>query len=160
MQKSMLLHAVHRAVGIVRSSPSKLFMVLTPTGWSRFFGLTREKLKSPEDIARLEARKQTQRAEFHSDAWQHKDGISVRRYGAYEEYVVHQADKLDEIGGEAFVSSQKAVNMFRRRIELVAELPSNSSVLCLGARRGEEVQAFIGLGHFAVGGRSKPRPRQ
>ena len=52
----------------------------------------------------------------------------------------------------------KAVNMFRRRLELVIQLKPHSSVICLGARRGEEVQAFIGLGHFVIGIDLNPGP--
>ena len=127
----MLLYAVRRAIGIVRAAPSKLFMVLTPRGWSRFFGLTREKReKSPEEISRLVALKQAQREEFKSDAWQHEGGISRRRYNAYEDYVAHQSEKLEQIGGEAFVNPEKAVKMFRRRFELIAELPPKASVIC------------------------------
>ena len=152
MQAATLLYVFRRAIGIVRANPSKLFMALTPTGWNLFLGLTGEKVvKNPEAIARIEARKQAQRAEFQSEAWQHEGGISRRRYGTYDDYVVHQADKLDSLGGEAFVNSQKAVRMFRRRLELIAELPPKTSVLCLGARRGEEVQAFRELGHTANG---------
>ena len=152
MKKFVLLYSVWRAIRILCSNPSKLFLVLTPKGWSRFWSLTREvQGKSPEAIARVEARKQAQREEFQSDAWQHRGGISVRRYNSYNEYVHHQAEKLDTLGGEAFVNSQKAVNMFRRRFELITELNNHSSVLCLGARRGEEVKAFIELGHSAIG---------
>lgn len=57
-----------RAIGIVSSNPSKLFMALTPGGWQKFMGLTRENKKGPEYIARLEARTQAQRAEFQSEA--------------------------------------------------------------------------------------------
>jgi len=58
---------------------------------------------------------------------------------------------LDGLGGEAFANSEKAVQRFRRRFELIDQLPPHGSILCLGARRGEEVKAFIELGHFAVG---------
>ena len=148
----MLLYAVRRAIGILRSDPSKLFMALAPRGWSRFLGLTREKReKSPDDIARLEVRKQAQRTEFQSEAWQHEGGVSRRRYNTYEDYVAHQSEKLEQIGGEAFVNPEKAVRMFRRRFELISELPPKASVICLGARRGEEVRAFRELGYTAVG---------
>lgn len=148
----MLLHAVRRAAGIIRQKPFKLFMALTPTGWQRFVGLTREKSqKDPAALARAEAQILTKRAEFKSDAWRHEGGISGRRYATYDDYVAHQKEKLNHLGGEAFVNPEKAVNMFRRRFELIEELPKNVSVLCLGARRGEEVRALVGLGHFAVG---------
>lgn len=148
----MFLQAVRRAAGIVRQKPSKLLLALTPTGWQRFVGLTRERpKKDPAALARAEAQTLAKRAEFQSDAWQHEGGISSRRYATYNDYVLHQQEKLNNLGGEAFVNPEKAVNMFRRRFELIVELPKNASVLCLGARRGEEVRALVGLGYFAVG---------
>jgi SAM-dependent methyltransferase len=128
-------------------------MALTPRGWQQFAGLTRERAagKDPAALARVEAQIQAKRAEFRSEAWRHEGGISRRAYGTYDDYVAHQKEKLDNIGGEAFVNPAKAVNMFWRRFELVAELPRDASILCLGARRGEEVKALIGLGHFAIG---------
>jgi len=127
-------------------------MALTPAGWSRFFSLIREGAgKSPEAVARIRATEQAKRAEFQSEAWQHEGGISRRRYSTYNHYVTHQSEKLEQIGGEAFVNPEKTVRMFRRRFELIVELPPNASVLCLGARRGEEVRAFRELGHEAIG---------
>ena len=99
----------------------------------------------------IEARTQAQRVEFQSEAWQHQGGISRRRYNSYDDYVAHQSEKLEQIGGEAFVNPEKAVKMFRRRFELITELPPKASILCLGARRGEEVRAFRELGHSAIG---------
>lgn len=149
----MLMHAIRRSIGIIRSNPSKFFMALTPTGWRRFAGLTRERTagKDPAALARVETQILAKRAEFQSEAWQHGGGISRRNYDTYDDYVAHQKEKLNNIGGEAFVNPEKAVNMFRRRFELVSELPKNASVLCLGARRGEEVRALVGLHHFAIG---------
>lgn len=127
-------------------------MALTPAGWSRFFSLMRERAgKSPEAVSRIQAMEQAKREEFRSEAWQHEGGIARRRYGAYRDYVAHQSEKLEQIGGEAFVNPEKAVKMFCRRFELIAELPPKASILCLGARRGEEVRAFRGLGHDAIG---------
>jgi ubiquinone/menaquinone biosynthesis C-methylase UbiE len=47
--------------------------------------------------------------------------------------------------------------MFRRRFEPVPLAP-HSSVLCLAARLGSEVEAFISLGHFAIGIDLNPGP--
>lgn len=152
MRQPMSIHAIKRAIGIIRSNPAKLLLMFTPTGWKKFYGLRREKVANdPVARAKFEALVLEKKGEFKSAAWRHKGGISQRNYSSYEEYVAHQKEKLDQIGGEAFVNSEKAINMFRRRFELVAELPKNASVICLGARRGEEVRAFVGLQHFAIG---------
>jgi len=137
-------------------------MALTPAGWRKFAGLTKERIArtDPEALAQLEARTQAKRAEFQSGAWRHGAGVSVRQYGTYDEYVNHQRDKLDGLKGQAFGNSDKAVNMFRRRLELATQLKPHASVICLGARRGEEVQAFIGLGHFMIGIDLNPRASQ
>lgn len=148
----MLTHAIQRAIGIIRLNPTKLLLMFTLTGWKKFVGLRREKAANdPVARAKFEALVLKKKSEFKSAAWRHEGVISQRNYSSYEEYVAHQKEKLDQIGGEAFVNPEKAVNRFRRRLELVAELPKNASVICLGARRGEEVRAFVDLLHFAVG---------
>lgn len=53
--------------------------------------------------------------------------------------------------GRTFSSREKAIRRFRRRFELIDGMPARASVVCLAARRGEEVEALIGLGYFAVG---------
>lgn len=154
----MILHAVRRAAGIIREHPSKLLMSLTPTGWNRFWGLTKERAPSPEMFAMRAAQMEAKRAEFEGEGWRHEGAISVRRYATYDEYTRHQKEKLDGLVGKAYKNPEKAVRMFRRRFELIDELPQHASVLCLGARRGEEVRAFIELSHFALGIDLNPGP--
>lgn len=126
-------------------------MVLTSKGWRQFFSLFKDPTPSAEKLAAFAARMKAQREEFQSDNWGHDGTISKRRYADYDEYTAHQVDKLDSLGGEAFVNAEKAVRLFRKRFELIDQLTPHGSVLCLGARRGEEVKAFIELGHFAIG---------
>lgn len=149
----MLKHMMKRFFGIVWANPAKIFKIFSITGWRNFLNLRNEKIvkTDPLTIALQEAEQDRKRADFNSDAWTHEDGFSVRQYDSYETYVAHQVDKLDNLNGQAFVKPEKAVRMFQRRFELVSDLLVPSSVLCLGARCGEEVQAFINLGHFALG---------
>lgn len=151
MTRSTISHAMSRSCSILSRSPSKIFMMFTPKGWRRFLGLFREPAASSAKLEAYAARQKAQWEDFQSDNWNHDGAISKRRYAGYDDYVAHQIDKLESLGGEAFVNSEKAVQRFRRRFELIDQLPPHGSVLCLGARRGEEVKAFIELGHFAIG---------
>jgi len=67
----------------------------------------------------------------------------------YTEYLKHQASKLPRIKG------QIVANEWRCRIQLRERVGDHVSVgmnvLCLGARLGGEVKAFIDCGCFAVG---------
>jgi SAM-dependent methyltransferase len=97
------------------------------------------------------ARLATKKGDFASGNWRHTTGLSTRTYESYAQYVAHQKSKLHEIGGEAFVDPRKAVEMFRKRFSGLSRLRENATILCLGARRGEEVQALREMGHFALG---------
>lgn len=97
--------------------------------------------------------------EFKTPAWRHAEGLSQRTtYPSYEAYVAHQRDKLDAMveAGTA-IRSKRDFEVFRRRFE-IASLSPHSSILCLAARLGSEVEAFISLGHFAVGIDLNPGP--
>jgi len=133
-------------------------MMFTPKGWGRFAGLLKEPAAASAKLAAYTARQKAQREDFQSDNWTHDGAVSKRQYAGYDDYVAHQIDKLDGLGGEAFANSEKTVQRFRQRFELIDQLPSHGSVLCLGARRGEEVKAFIELGHFAIGIDLNPGP--
>jgi SAM-dependent methyltransferase len=84
--------------------------------------------------------------------WQQSDDqLTRRRYDSYQEYLDHQAAKLDEITDRLEETQAEDLAEFQRRFETCAALPPRSRVLCLGARLGTEVNAFLKLGHFAVG---------
>jgi SAM-dependent methyltransferase len=155
----MFAYAVRRAFDIVGKHPAKALKALTPTGWRRFRSLMKERRPdSPEMLAAHAAKMAANRTEFESDAWRHDGPLSVRRYATYDDYLEHQREKLDSLGGVAYKNPDKAVQMFRRRFELIGAMPRSASVICLGARRGEEVRAFIELGHFALGIDLNPGP--
>jgi len=76
-------------------------------------------------------------------------GLKVKQYHSYEDYLAHQPTKMQ------FLDLQEIDRKLRASIPTrVADLPiwdSGTTVLCLGARGGGEVQAFLDLGCFAVG---------
>jgi SAM-dependent methyltransferase len=142
-------------LGRIRNDPAKLLQILTPAGIGKAVRLVRGARRSRAAQAEMERRK----AEFKTSAWRHVDGYSQRTtYASYEAYTAHQRDKLDGmIAAGVAKRSPKETEMFRRRFEPVALAP-HSSVLCLAARLGSEVEAFIALGHFAVGIDLNPGP--
>jgi hypothetical protein len=79
--------------------------------------------------------------------WQEEespDGLLRRNYASYEEYVVHQQQKLDEIVKAHGGFSRKTILFFRLRFFsrfriLRRLLPKNSVIVCAGAREGTEV---------------------
>ncbi|MDQ1437302.1 MAG: hypothetical protein QOK43_931 [Acidimicrobiaceae bacterium] len=74
-------------------------------------------------------------------------GLHVRQYRSYDEYVSHQAGKLDMVDLRDYD--------VRFRAALAERLKGRGfegrSVLCLAARLGTEVRAFHDAGAFAVG---------
>lgn len=70
-----------------------------------------------------------------------------RRYENYKHYVDHQKEKLDRELDSIRRRTEGAIVKFLVRFEMFSDKIHGKKVLCLGARLGEEVQAFIGLGH-------------
>ena len=94
------------------------------------------------------------------ERWEQAGGLAARQYPDYDTYLAHQATKF---GGLRW----KTVEKHDRRLyeELSTRLKAlplafrGSSVLCLAARQGSEVRAFIDQGAFAVGIDLNPGPR-
>jgi ubiquinone/menaquinone biosynthesis C-methylase UbiE len=76
--------------------------------------------------------------------------MTSKKYGSYEEYVIHQKAKLKTLKPEWLEHHD---SVYRK--ELSGRIASmdlkGRSVLCLGARTGGEVRAFAEAGAFAVG---------
>lgn len=93
-----------------------------------------------------------------SEAWERQAGFATRRYESYEAYLRHQATKLDLVSDRLEETKDEDFREFKRRFEICAPLQGARSVLCLGARLGTEVEAFLALGYFAVGIDLNPGP--
>ena len=101
-------------------------------------------------LAEKQQRNDARKERFLGDnEWRHAD-ISKRRYPDYDAYVAHQGSKLELMRPHLQSNFDVIVADFRTRFQALPLKPA-SSVLCLGARLGHEVAAFISLGHFAVG---------
>lgn len=95
---------------------------------------------------------------FDSGLWQKDGELARRQYDSYEQYVSHQAAKLDTIMDRLEETRAEDHAEFLRRFRDCAPLRKARSVLCLGARLGTEVQALHALGHFAIGIDLNPGP--
>ncbi|NIP81405.1 MAG: methyltransferase domain-containing protein [Gemmatimonadetes bacterium] len=86
------------------------------------------------------------------ESWVDRGGFRKREYPDYETYVEHQKTKFSAL-------RSKSVEGHDRRFHAslsarLAGMPhdfAGASVLCLAARQGSEVRAFIDQGAFAVG---------
>ena len=76
--------------------------------------------------------------------------MRVRSYGSYSEYVLHQKSKLEQISWLPSYD-QKYSQILTERLKEQQVVKAGMNVLCLGARVGSEVKAFLALGCFAVG---------
>jgi len=80
--------------------------------------------------------------------------LKQRQYGNYQDYIEHQAAKL-KFESICPVDLQdydkKYREVLRDRIKNSKLIKEGQSVLCLGARLGTEVKAFLDHGCFAVG---------
>lgn len=80
------------------------------------------------------------------------DQFKARKYKDYQEYIKHQKEKLDKgIGFLEQYDKEYCDSLVQRLNEHKFKLYKGETVLCLGARIGTEVKAFIKLGLFAVG---------
>jgi SAM-dependent methyltransferase len=102
---------------------------------------------------RKRADKEQRRHERFHDAglWEHGEDGARRKYASYDEYLDHQASKLDRIAPRLREKEDEDFAEFRRRFATCAALAGARSVLCLGARLGTEVRALHELGYFAIG---------
>ncbi len=97
-------------------------------------------------------------AKFSSERWRHDDEIAKRSYADYEEYLHHQASKLDGIIDRLQEKQDADFQDFVDRFRGCSALSEARTVLCLGARLGTEVRALHELGHFAIGIDLNPGP--
>jgi SAM-dependent methyltransferase len=86
--------------------------------------------------------------------WVDDDASKLKRrsYRSYDAYLAHQKGKLARLPPEQLREYDVAYrSALRARLSEDEVARAGASVLCLGARLGTEVKAFMDLGCFAVG---------
>ena len=93
------------------------------------------------------------------ERWEPEGGFQHRRYPDYETYVEHQKTKLSAFRSKSIIGHDRRFHaaLSERLAGMALELKGRS-VLCLAARQGSEVRAFIDQGAFAVGIDLNPGP--
>jgi hypothetical protein len=76
-------------------------------------------------------------------------GTHHRAYVKYTDYLEHQASKLQHIDLSGYDVWFR--DSLQKRLLSIPEVRAGMSALCLGARIGTEVKAFLDIGCFAVG---------
>lgn len=143
-------------VRVRKKNSSRLLKIFTVDGLKKTSSLWREMKKRRA----VEAEKARRIAEFKSEAWRHDAGFSQRTtLGTYKDHIARQASKMDALVKAGLARlNPTTIERFRRRFEAVPLSP-NSSVLCLAARVGDEVEAWRQLGHpGAIGIDINPGP--
>jgi SAM-dependent methyltransferase len=84
--------------------------------------------------------------------WEEKDGFALRSSPDYATYVEHQKTKFSALRSSSVLRHDRRFHaaLAERLAAAPLELRGRS-VLCLAARQGTEVRAFIECGAFAVG---------
>lgn len=122
----------------IGEKPSRILAVANPNRIAVYLGYLRSRLSLKES--------------WNSNT----PGFARRQYEDYEEYLYHQTSSLRHMDLSRYDSQFRAA--LSKRLEGLNNLSPGMSVLCLGARLGTEVKAFLDVGCFGVGIDINPRP--
>lgn len=128
----------------------KQLILLTPFS----YGYHRHLRKFKDPNFNFERDKHPIREKHYGDSgWKSKKegNLQYREYSSYEEYLIHQAEKFNEIvkllGGISNQGIRAYRSRFYRRFHYIQRiLPKSAKILCLGARDGTEVEVLRDLG--------------
>lgn len=86
------------------------------------------------------------------EKWEEEQGFGRRKYPDYETYLEHQKTKFSALRAKSVEGHDRRFHaaLSERLAAMPLELRGRN-VLCLAARQGSEVRAFIDRGAFAVG---------
>ena len=90
-----------------------------------------------------------QSAGIVKNRWEENDGVLSRSYRSYAEYLSHQKSGLEYVDFSEY--DRLFAKTLRERLSASSYVVPGASVLCIAARVGSEVRAFLDLGCFAVG---------
>lgn len=77
-------------------------------------------------------------------------GQAVRKYKSYDQYVRHQVTKARFLSGWKEIRVSHFKNEFMSS-KCLSDVGENETVLCVGARFGEEVAVLRDMGYLAIG---------
>lgn len=84
--------------------------------------------------------------------WEEQDGLTRRQYRDYATYVEHQKTKFSALRSKSIIGHDQRFHAALTERLAGMEIDFHGrSVLCIAARQGSEVRAFIDQGAFAVG---------
>lgn len=113
------------------------------------------------DVRRLyyQAKKAVLRRKI-GERWQSDGAFEHRQYPDYETYLEHQRTKFSAFRSKSIIGHDRRFHAaLSERLATSALDLRGRSVLCLAARQGSEVRAFIDQGAFAVGIDLNPGPK-
>jgi SAM-dependent methyltransferase len=113
------------------------------TFWERVrWNLVRQYYQARKVVLRLRVGEQ----------WEQQDGVSRRRYPDYQTYLAHQKTKFGALRAKTIEGHDRRFHAdLSKRLAGMPLAFRGRPVLCLAARQGSEVRAFIDQGAFAVG---------
>jgi SAM-dependent methyltransferase len=120
--------------------PRRLLSIFRPSVIKVYAGYLREKFRS-------EARNWSDRG----------DSFTARNYASYQEYLAHQTSGLQHLDLEEY--DRVFIASLTERLRTLDAVSPGTNALCLGARTGAEVRAFLEVGCFAVGIDINPRAK-
>ena len=117
----------------IARNPGRMIEVFRPRRWRQFFSILLFNARS-------------------GNRWKaasNQAPFKQREYSSYEQYLAHQQSKFQYLDLTEYDANYR--RLLKERLQQLPELKRGASVLCLGARQGTEVKAFLDLGCFAVG---------
>jgi len=122
----------------------------------RFIRVFREWVSDPRSVKKYLSFISVKRKVGERWSENETQGIQRREYKSYEDYLEHQASKLQHIDLRDYdVWFRKCL---ADRLAALPEIKPGMSALCLAARIGTEVKAFQDVGCFSVGIDLNPGP--
>ncbi|MDB6017502.1 MAG: methyltransferase [Pedosphaera sp.] len=117
----------------IARNPKRLGQAFHLRRWRQLFGILRFNARTRNRWSPLANARQLQQ----------------REYSSYDQYVRHQASKFAHLDLAEYDRTYR--EQLRERLRGQPGIRPAAAVLCLGARQGTEVKAFLDLGCFAVG---------
>lgn len=123
---------------------------LAPGGWGYYRKLRR--FRDPSYIHQRD--RHVVRVKHNGESgWrvEAEDGVLRRDYASYEEYLIHQRQKFDEMLKLTGGFDNRLIFDFRQRFyrrfrHLTGLIPRSATIVCAGARQGTEVEVLRDLG--------------